>query len=382
MKKITEFCTGCSSCMAVCPTKAIRMNTNEYAVTEAVIDEEQCINCKKCVNICPEQVAVTLTYPKACYAAYALDNQDYNSTSSGGVATVLSRYILHINGIVYGAAYNGNGLVEHIRVENEKELERLKGSKYVQSQMNDIYSSILADLYSGKIVLFIGTPCQIAGVKKFTREKYAKQLYTIDLICHGTPPTKYLQEYLKEIAGSKYDAIKDISFRKKDYKMTVKDCFDNIVYEQKAGYDLYFKAFQEGLTYRENCYNCRYARPERCSDITIGDFWGLNKKEVKNVPEYISCILTNTERGNLLLDNIKDRIIRHERPIKEAINGNTNLRRPSEHHKDEKIFRKKYVETNGFSKALQYTTIPRHIKKTKMRDVVLKPYRIIKTIFR
>ena len=365
--------------MAVCPTKAISMSINEYGVTEAIIDEEECINCKKCVNVCPEQVNVSLNYPKACYAAYAINKKDYNSTSSGGIGTVLSRCILqHTDGVVYGAAYNDDGMVEHIRVENEKDLERLKGSKYVQSCMDDIYKLIRNDLSKGKFILFIGTPCQVAGVKNFAGTKYQQQLCTIDLICHGTPPLKYLQEYLKEITGRKYDVIKDISFRKKDWKMTIEDCFGNILYDKKAEYDLYFRAFQEGLIYRENCYNCRYARPERGSDITIGDFWGLNKQEMKNAPEYISCILINTETGCRLLNDIKDQIIIQERPVEEAINGNTNLRKPSEHHKDEGIFKEEYAKTNNFSKALQYTIIPKHIKQTKIRDTLLLPYRKIK----
>ena len=336
----TNKCTGCKACVVTCPFDAIMMKENKYGVSIPYIIEDKCKHCDKCENHCPVNNCVKVQPIKECYAAIAVDPHIYETTSSGGVGTVLAKQILKKNGVVYGAAYVEN-TVKHIRVDNVNGLDYIKGSKYVQSEAGDVYPYVRKDLLDQKAVLFIGTPCQVAGLKSYLRREY-NNLLTVDLICHGAPPMQYLKEYLKEIVP--YDDISKVTFRSKEWKLNVYS-EKKLLYSKINVEDYYFTAFTQGIIFRENCYKCLYAQNKRCSDITIGDFWGIGKT---NLPDKAkSVVLIISDKGKRLWRECKDQFLYEKRNSDEAIAGNSQLRAPSVSNKKRERFLKAYSK-NGF----------------------------------
>ncbi len=322
----SEECTGCFACLNVCPGKAITVATDRLGKTIPKIDENLCVNCGLCKKVCPNVNDLQLKKPHMAIAAWSKREEDVKRCSSGGAATVFSRNILNANGVVFGAA-SINHHVEHIKIDNINDLGYLRGSKYVQSFTGNTYSEVKDILETGKKVLYIGVPCQISGLKSFLQHDY-DNLITVDLICHGTPPFSYLDSYLNECNIKDWDTV---SFRgENDWNLTVCKNGD-IIYKCYRDEDYYFKAFLDGLSYRDNCYKCKYARIERISDITIGDFWGIERATMTNKYEgRISLILLSTEKGKKFWEECCDDFVWEERSISEAVNPlQTNLIRPS-----------------------------------------------------
>ena len=335
---VPKDCTGCSLCTLVCPHKCITMAEGKLGHLFPLVDNKKCINCNLCIKTCPSNNNIKLIYPITAYAAWAKDKEEYISRTSGGAASVLSRYIISLGGVVYGCSMSSECDVQHIRIDNDEELYKLKGSKYVQSNISDILPKLKEDIKQDRLVLFIGTPCQVAAVKKlFT--VIPNNLYLIDLICHGVPSLKTLRNYLKNMFGTiKFDSISFRNGRKKSLTLIDKGIK---LYVGSSKSDLYYKAFMEGLTNRDSCHHCIYAQPNRVSDITIGDFWGLGKKSKLDIPEHnegVSVMLPITEKGMSLIQTVKDKLNLYERPIEEAIQGNSQLMAPSLAGKRIKIF--------------------------------------------
>lgn len=375
-KMVCDNCTGCGACMSKCPQNAISFQLNERWEEVAVIDEKKCTNCGICTRICPQQNRVEFHKPQKVYAAWTKNEKDYKTTSSGGIATAISRYVIHSGGVVYGAACMSDGSVKHIRVEQEQELEKLKGSKYVQSYFAGVFQTLLDDLKAGRMVLVVGTPCQIAAVGKFVPKKLSEKLYLIDLVCHGTPPKEYYITYLKSIIGERTENI-EVSFRRKNYLFNVRQD-EEVIYRRKYQKDLYYRAFMYGLIFRENCYSCAYSCEERVSDLTVCDFWGLDKSKSQfKMPAYVSGIMVNSEKAGKLVEDISDGCVLEERTLNEIIAGNDNLRESSHRHKDRDIFLKG-IANNDFVYAVKATSIKREIFIEKILDILKIPYRLIR----
>lgn len=363
-----ENCTGCFACMNICPKDAITVGEDEYAKTIPLIDKDKCIECGLCVKVCPANQQVELSYPKKCYAAWGKDESERKDCSSGGVASILSKAVINEKGIVYGAAFNHNLKLTHMGAESESEIQKFKGSKYVQSYIGFSFRQIKEQLKTGRVVLFVGTPCQVAGLKSYLGKEYGN-LITVDIVCHGTPPMKYLEEYIRVIDPLK--RADKITFRgERNFCFTLYDKKE-IFYCVKSNCDFYFYAFLSELTYRDNCYKCEWARPERCSDITIGDFWGLRKESLKQTYKgKVSVVLINTLLWDQIWEKYKDFFCYEERTIKEAIDGNDQLRNPSAGHPDRKKFLSEYKK-NGFVKAVKTPKICWEIRKGKMKSTAL-----------
>lgn len=264
-------CTGCLACMNLCPCGAITCQEREDGNVIPQIDPEKCIECHRCVQGCPENHVKEKHEPRQCYAAWQKDRKERKYSASGGIAFGFYKRWIQNAGIVYGAAFNEKGILTQQKAETLEEIKKFRGSKYAQSHTGFVYSDIGKELKKGEKVLFIGTPCQIAGLKAYLG-KASDALVTIDLICHGTPPMSYLEEYIKEIAGA--EKVDRVSFRgEKDYHMVFYSQ-DRVVYSQRFRKDLYYTAYLQGIIHRENCYKCEYADKRRISDLTIGDFWG------------------------------------------------------------------------------------------------------------
>jgi len=278
MEKIIEKknCSGCHACYSICPKQCIKMCEDEEGFWYPQIDKEQCVNCGACKKVCP----VLKEYqPNPRGKAYACINKDEGirmKSSSGGIFTLLASAVIEQGGVVFGVAFDSDFSAFHTYVEDKTELEKLRGSKYVQSRIFDTYKKVKEYLDLKRIVLFSGTPCQIGGLKTYLGKEY-DNLIMQDIICHGVPSPLVWQKYitLRETkAGSK---IGRTFFRHKKYgwkTYSVRFEFSNRTeYEQIFSKDLFMRAFLANLCLRPSCYNCHFKSKERESDITLADFW-------------------------------------------------------------------------------------------------------------
>lgn len=345
------LCTGCHACLNICGKKAISMKSDSLGFEYPVIDASLCVDCGLCAKICPVNNPPKAVTPSAVYAAQSTDLKDLMSSTSGGAASVFSQVILKQGGIVYGCSGMDASHVQHIRIESVSELYKLKGSKYVQSKIGSVFKQVKADLLLGKKVLFTGTPCQVAGLKNFLRVEY-ENLITVDLVCHGVPSQQLLLDDLK--LGKKEFCGSQISFRKKGMKETDLKfgvfLYDSVhpTYSVQYPYDYYIMGFMCGLFFRDSCYSCRWAASKRCSDITIGDFWGLGELKNSEIEKNrgVSEVLLNTSRGYSFFESCQFNC--EERKLKEAIDGNGQLQYPFKRHPLSNKFRHLYAE-KGFA---------------------------------
>ena len=360
-----QECTGCFACMNICVHNAITVTTDEFGKTIPKVNDNLCVGCGVCRKVCPINNPVEQVIPSHVYAAWSKLPIDVELSSSGGMASVLSRWILKQGGVVFGASSEGKS-VRHVAIKNEKDIEKIRGSKYVQSEIQYSFREVKTEVEKRKPVLFSGTPCQIAGLKNYLRKDYAN-LYTVDLICHGTPPTEYLTSHLRAVLPTNTD-WNHVSFRGKYNFILTAYLDDKIVYQESKDMDTYYKAFFDGLIFRDNCYQCHYAFPERVSDITVADFWGIDRSKMEHPYDgRISLVLVNTEKGKQLFEQCCDDFIYEEHTLEEAMSPEqTNLHHPSVPHKDREIFEKAY-RLKGFEKAVRKTEIGKIIRKRKAR---------------
>ena len=378
-------CTGCMACFNACPVNAIKMICDKYGNYYPNIDVNKCIKCKLCEKVCPAINRVKGKYPIECYAAKAKDDQDYQKASSGGIARVLYKYIINKGGIGYGVGSDKKDKIAYKRIDNMDKISNISGSKYVYSYAGDIYKKVKIDLDKNLLVLFVGLPCQIAALKNFLRKEY-DNLILIDIICHGVPSLKLLEEDLKsnEINFNKIDYI---TFRNKG-KMQI--LLNGKEFKKEIDFfeDIYFYSFLKGISYRENCYSCQYANNYRISDITLGDFWGLVDDVKFKHDKGINCVLINTIKGKKIFQEINECIEFEKRDIDMAIKGNAQLNNPTTKNKSHQKFLKNYLKYNSFKKSMYKTigirfefnkTIKLIKRKIKSND---KLYEIIKKIIK
>ena len=369
-------CTGCGLCAARCPKQCIEMKPGFLGHLYPEINQDKCIDCKLCQKGCPSLQDIESSYPKKAFAAWSKDDEDYVTSTSGGAASVLSQYVISKGGVVYGCSVLPNIQIAHIRVDNLEALHLLKGSKYVQSQIKGIIPQLRKDVKDGLPVLFIGTPCQVAAIKQLYKT-IPDNLYLVDIICHGTPSNKFLKDYIQKDLKIDAARVTNVKFRLPDaFSLCVFEK-DKLLYKSNNLWthryeDLYYNTFIDGFTYRDSCFSCNYAIPERISDITIGDFWGLgNEVSDKEIPEHkngISCVLPITEKGRQLVEAIRHYLNIYERPVSEAINGNDQLRHPKS--KDWRISMFQKIKNLTGLKAAYYIMVADKITKYKLRKII------------
>lgn len=368
-------CTGCYACFNICPTNSISMKEDKNGNIYPYIDKKTCINCGLCKKVCPQlKEKLNFNAPIKAYAMYNKNLKERLESTSGGAATIFYKYILENKGIIYGASnLFGEKEFHFLRIDNVNELYKVKGSKYVHCYIKDSYKNIKKDLMEDKKVLFIGTPCQVAGLKSYLMKEYEK-LITIDIICHGVPSQKLLFDEIKNLKID-YKDVSFVSFRdEKMYNFKLLDKSKNILFEKKSNSNYYLKNFLEGNFFRENCYNCRYAQKNRISDITIGDFWGLNKnsKIYDDESKGISLVMPNTKKGMDLVEVTKSNFNFEERTIEEACLKNKQLNKPMNKTKKYYIY-EKYYSKKGYKKTMKkLETIKDIIKKILSKNNLLK----------
>ncbi len=364
MDKICEQnkCTGCFACMNTCSCDAISMTTGDRGHIYPLIDENKCVDCGSCAAVCPANKAVETSYPLKTFAALAKDKAEYKTSASGGAATVITNYIIGCGGVAYGASFDGK--VKHIRVDSPLMIPALKGSRYVHSHLDFTLKDIKNDLKSGKTVLFIGMPCQVAAVKKFIGEN--DRLFLVDMVCHGVPSQKLFLEHLDQAYGIKPEEIQNINFRPNgDTKLKI-DLKDGQSLIKGEYSDLYYMAFYENMLFRDSCYSCDYANANRVGDITIGDFHGIGKTAPFPISHQfgISLLTVNTPKGNKFLDCFKADLDLYERETREAIDGNPQLRRPTVARGCEKF-------TELYKKAPARKALKRCLTVRRIKSVIL-----------
>ena len=327
-------CTGCGACQMACPVGAIQMEINEKGFWYPVIDDEKCIRCEKCVKVCP--VNENAVYPSV-KEAYAFMRNDINKrmeSQSGGAFSAIAERVIQQGGVVYGVALDEQRQAVYIRVEKEEELIKLKGSKYVQANLKDTYEKIKDDIKSQK-VLFGGTPCYVAGLKNYLQNVNTDNLLTCDLICHGVPSPSVYNDYLEHLKN-RHENFADFKFRDKTvtgwhgHMETYEDENGNLVAD-----DVYANIFYTDACLRESCYNCQYANTERVADITVGDFWGIEKVFPKiDDNKGVSLVLVNSEKGHTFWKEHKnDEIIECE--IDKCLQRNLQIPTPRSHQTEE-----------------------------------------------
>ena len=328
MNKIIEqkLCTGCTSCKNICPKNAISMVEGYDGFLYHEIDQSKCINCGLCKKVCPVINTKSNESLNKCYGGYALDDEIRFKSSSGGIFSLVANYILDNNGIVIGAAFDENNKLNHVAITSKKELEKLRGSKYLQSNLNDIFKFIEKKLKTNK-VLFVGTPCQVAGMKAYIKNDY-NNLLCMDLVCHGIPSPKMFDKYIKELEIGNGKLLnynfRDNSTGWDSYSNSM--IFKNKKLIEKSDNNNYMKLFLSDIALRKSCYNCNFKLGNKYSDITLGDFWNVKDcyPEMYN-KEGVSCIIINTELGIKIFNNIKSQLKYKKCELKEIIDGNPSI---------------------------------------------------------
>lgn len=295
-------CTGCQSCYNICPTEAIIMKEEADTFLYPFIDQEKCIDCYACEKACPaiSEVCHERNEP-ACYASWHQSDSIRIESSSGGFFTALAEYFFEKKGFVYGAAFTDNLYLRHVECASLSELEEIRGSKYIQSDINKSYISIKQHLKRGEYVLFSGSPCQVSGLYTYLKKDYPT-LLTCDFVCHGVPSAKLFSDYKKELEEKYRSKITTYAFRKKKdgwKDFNVEAVFESgFVLETTFPRDMYMKGFLADLYLRPSCYQCLSSRLPRVADISIADYW----KVWKYMPEIydtkgVSAILLNSGKG-------------------------------------------------------------------------------------
>ncbi|MCM1134490.1 MAG: Coenzyme F420 hydrogenase/dehydrogenase, beta subunit C-terminal domain [Clostridium sp.] len=286
MKKIFSEkagCYGCGLCVASCPFHAVSMRADKEGFLYPSINKRKCSHCGKCEAVCPHKKAGAGKKEKIYLAAQAIDNKIRYASTSGGVFPILAEWILVKGGIVFGAAMGEDGSVQHKAVQDINELAMLQKTKYVQSNLAGCYEKVKQLLKDGKLVLFSGTPCQCQAVKQYVG-KENKNLLLVDLICYGVPSPGIWGKYVAELERRFHGKLSEFYFRDKrgkDNGHTVSMTIGGKEYSGSINDNVFCRLYFRNYNIRPSCYQCPFTTTERDSDITIGDFWGIENVNPK-----------------------------------------------------------------------------------------------------
>lgn len=329
-------CCACTACMSICPKQAIAMQPDEDGFVYPVVNHGLCVECGLCKKVCAFQnVPITYKPPLATYAAVNRNKYVLAVSSSGGIFGALASIIFRMNGVVFGCAFNMEMEPEHICVDNSINMKKLQGSKYVQSSINNTFAEAKQYLEQGRMVLYIGTPCQIAGLKAYLDKDYVN-LIIADIICHGVPSAAFFKGYIKYLEGKLRGKVIDFKFRDKSKGWGL---MGKIVYEKNGAVleefippilSYYYSYFLKGDIYRENCYECKYAGGSRQGDFTMGDYWGIEKAHPEiEARNGVSILLVNSIKGIKLLEKLGTCLDLTQSTFELASEQNEQLRQPT-----------------------------------------------------
>lgn len=333
-----DQCCGCTACQSICPKNAVSMQTDGKGFLYPHVNVALCVNCGLCKLVCPmdhqqEKAATDMVTPEFYAVKHRFDEVRMKS-SSGGAFTAVSDWILEQGGAVYGAAFDGAFRVCHQRAVTKKERDGFCGSKYVQSDLENTFVRIREDLVSGMPVLFSGMPCQADGLRRFLAHSgiNSDSLYLCDLICHGAPSQQLWTDYRVFLTKRYHSKIRSYSFRDKKsgwrgYQISV--AFQNgVVVRDQWDVQSYVSLFGSDIDLRPSCYRCPFANLHRKTDLTIGDFWGIEK----SIPEFedekgVSLVLVHTQKGKRLFQSVEGKLETHSLRPEQGMQW--NLEKPS-----------------------------------------------------
>lgn len=325
-------CSGCTACLHICPKQCISMKQDDEGFLYPVVDKDICINCGLCEKVCPVATPIYKNEKEDVYAAYVKNISQRIQSTSGGIFCVVAEWVIEQGGIVYGAAFDVNFKLRHIGVDAIQELNKLKGSKYLQSDLGNVFSEIKTYLLQGRWVYFTGVGCQVAGLNAFLRKEY-DTLITSDLVCHGVPSQlmfDWHMDYLREkVKGN----IISYSFRDckgwgvcETYEYVSQTRGRRIKNLRDYSLSPYLYSFMWAFNYRYSCYDCKFAKVPRQGDITLADYWGVKKyfREL-DASKGVSLILINSKKGEYVWEKIKHKTEFYKSNLENAAEKNGNL---------------------------------------------------------
>lgn len=358
-------CSGCSACYNACPTKAINMKPDEEGFLYPTIDQSLCIDCHKCVNICPLICRGSYkekTVPEFLVAKHKSEEVLMKSTS-GGAFTALSDAILREGGVVYGVDYDDEFHVLHKRAETFEDRNRMRISKYVQSNIGNIFKQIKKDLINKRKVLFTGTPCQAAGLRGYIgKSPLTENLYVCDLICHSIPSPLVWEDYKRLLEKEYGGKLTSIQFRSKIIDWSRENSNKTFLFTTSNSQEIhnderfYKLFFGEKTIMRPSCEQCQFTDIHRASDITIADYWGIEKY----APEWmdtkgVSVILINNPKGAELIEKCSKELKYEHRPKEESLAEQQRLSEPVQFPEDRSKFWDDYRK-HGFEYIIEQLT--------------------------
>ena len=327
-------CCGCGACVQRCPKQCITFSYDQEGFRYPTVEENECIECGLCEKVCPMLQPEKVNAVEETYAAYNKDNKIVAKSTSGGVFASFVQCVIDRNGVVFGARFDDQWRVMLDYAETMKDAVKFSGSKYVEAGIGNVYIQVEKFLKERRMVLFSGTPCQIAGLRAFLRKEYEK-LITVEVVCHGVPSTKVWHSYLMELIdnfgdgdNSNLEEIKSVNFRYKPdgwrrYKLKV-DFRNGKSYAVNRGDDAYLKSFVASLDSRPCCFHCKFKDGRSRADITLGDYWCVEKIQPE-MDNQMGCnvVIINSEKGMNLIP--MDDLVIQKANLEEAKKYNEGL---------------------------------------------------------
>lgn len=374
-----DLCSGCTACMQSCTTQCITMKKDKMGFLYPSVDQAKCVNCGACDRACHSlnERLPKNTAPLEVYASKGLDENVRLISSSGGLFSLIAQYVISQNGVVFGATFSDDfHTVRHIAVESLDKLPSLYGSKYVQSDIKSSYKDAKAYLQEGRMVLFSGTPCQIAGLRSFLAKDY-ENLILLDIVCHGAPAPAVWDEYLGYLEKKYSGKATAVSFRDKreswrDYVLSIK--FDNgKEYVQNRANDLYMRGFLHDHYLRPSCFNCKNKGVDRIADITLGDLWGAEKIAPKlDDNKGTSLVIISSEKGKLIFDKIAPSIDCQPVELDDAVKYNSAVVKSVQSNSVSNQFESSF-QTKPINQLLRkYCSRPLHRKIAQKIKLIIK----------
>lgn len=323
-----ENCCGCEACAQICPKQCIQMQQDEEGFWYPVVNKSNCVNCSLCIKVCPINKKKNLErFPEAFVVQLKDDNERFES-ASGGSFTAIAKYVLLRKGVVFGAAFDQKLVLRHTFTEFENDLERFRGSKYVQSQIRNSYKEAKDFLEKGRWVLFSGTPCQIEGLNRFLRKSYDK-LITMDFVCHGVPSPYLFQRYIEFVECDQKKKVSNYLFRTKIGGYNNKSCSKALIrfvdgtsiytHILPSYYNFMSRAFFAEISSRPSCHACQFKTRQRVSDFTVFDCWQVSSF-VKNMDDKgTTFLVTQNSKAKMVLKELSKWLDIYSVDIEKAI---------------------------------------------------------------
>lgn len=384
-----ENCTACGACAFVCPKQCISMREDDLGIMYPVMDDRDCISCKRCLKVCPILSPLDYHEPKKAYAAWSNDEEERRTSASGGIAAEVYKEALQEGYLIAGAKQNEDFTVTLDVSDNADAIADFKNSKYVFSSAYTLFPKIKELLKKGEKVAVIGLPCQVAALRKIFRDH--ENLLLMEVVCHGTTPHDYLLQHIRTLEKNSGEKAVKMSFRDPEtytytFTFTLYNSDNQRFYAQRTkDGDTYQFGYHRTVTYRENCYHCHFARDKRISDVTLSDYKGLGKKAPCSFNAIkVSSVLINTPKGETFIKKLigGHHIFAEERPVREPIEGDLQLRQPSQKKSARFDFERLIVQNHGDFEKTMIEVIKLHERRETRMKILNFPRRVLSKIKR